>query len=230
MPSRNRSLREPAHVFAYCYNLHGKQLAGITLPNNVNVGILSAVVAKAPAVAVDVGIASVVLGTTNLTGVDLMALTIANESNIGAGGGSLTFNFADQPQNGSVATPTQPATYTTKQITVPMGQQPKIAYIAPDSTSQMNFFVEKPADDCVGANGSTDLTDWNNGSGNHKLWAGNLTPSLNSQMKAGQSWTMTIQNAGEGYYCYVADDRGPVVPPRTSRGCCRRSHAPSLCG
>ncbi len=199
----------PAHVFAYCYNLRGKQLASITLPTNVNLGILSAVVAKAPAVAVDTGITSVILGTTNLTGVDLMALTIANESNIGAGGGPLTFNFADQPQQGSVATPTQPATYTTKQITVPMGQQTKIAYIAPDSTSQMTFFVQKPADDCVGANCSTYLTDWNNGSGNNKLWAGNLSPSLNSQMKAGQSWTMTIQNAGEGYYGYLDC---PVVP------------------
>ena len=91
----------PAHLFAYCYNLHGKQLASITLPDNENVGILSVVVAKAPVVAIDQGIASLVLGTTNLTGVDVMALTIVNESNIGAGGSPLTFFFADQPEKGS---------------------------------------------------------------------------------------------------------------------------------
>ncbi|MEI7710337.1 MAG: hypothetical protein WCI94_02825, partial [Rhodospirillales bacterium] len=62
---------------------------------------MSAVVAKAPAITVDDGIASLVLGTTNLTGVDVMALTIVNESNIGAGGGPLTFYFADQPEKGS---------------------------------------------------------------------------------------------------------------------------------
>ncbi|HBB73837.1 MAG TPA: hypothetical protein DC048_05230, partial [Planctomycetaceae bacterium] len=93
----------PAHIFAYCRNLHGKQLSSITLPNNNNIGILSAVVAKAPVIALDEGIASVVLGTTNLTGIDLMALTIANESNIGAGGGPLTFFFADQPVKGSTS-------------------------------------------------------------------------------------------------------------------------------
>lgn len=41
-------------------------------------------------IAIDQGIASLVLGTTNLTGVDVMALTIVNESNIGDGGGPLT--------------------------------------------------------------------------------------------------------------------------------------------
>lgn len=35
-----------------------------------------------------------------------------------------------------------PPTYTTKQVTVPMGQQTTIAYIAPDSTSQMTFYAE----------------------------------------------------------------------------------------
>ncbi|MGB8852262.1 MAG: hypothetical protein WCC69_01695, partial [Pirellulales bacterium] len=76
----------PAHIFAYCRNLYGKPLASITLPNNDNIGILSAVVSKAPVIALDEGFASLVLGTTNLTGIDLMALTISNESNIGAGG------------------------------------------------------------------------------------------------------------------------------------------------
>jgi len=81
----------PAHIFGYCRNLHGKQLASITLPNNSNIGIRSAVVSKAPVIALDQGFASLVLATTHLTGVDVVALTIANESNIGAGGGPLTF-------------------------------------------------------------------------------------------------------------------------------------------
>ena len=60
------------------------------------------------------------LATTNLTGIDLMTLTIANESNIGAGGSPLTFSFADQPEKGSTTTP---PTYATKQVTVPMGNE-----------------------------------------------------------------------------------------------------------
>lgn len=211
----------PAHIFAYCRNLHGKQLASITLPNNANVGILSAVVAKAPVIAVDEGVASFVLGTTNLTGTDLMALTIKNESNIGAGGGPLTFFFADQPVKGSVATASQPATYATKQVTVPMGQQTTIAYVAPDSSSQMNFYVQKPETDCVGANCSTYLTDWNDGSGSSTQFASNISPSLNAQMKAGQHWTMTIQNAGLGYngYLYSPSARGlPLGSSNTPAG------------
>ena len=195
----------PAHIFAYCYNLKGKQLAGITLPNNENVGILSAVVAKAPVIALDGGIASLVLGTTNLTGIDVMALTIKNESNIGAGGGPLTFFFADQPVKGSTTTP---PTYTTKQVTVPMGQQTTIAYIAPDSTSQMNFYVQKADGTCVGPNCSTYLTNWNNGSSKSDNWAANISPSLNSQLKPGQHWTMTIQNTEEGYNGYLDSPSG----------------------
>jgi hypothetical protein len=202
----------PAHIFAYCRNLHGKQLASITLPNNDNIGILSAVVSKAPVIALDEGFASLVLGTTNLTGIDLMALTISNESNIGAGGGPLTFFFADQPEQGSVATPTQPATYTTKQVTVPMGQQTTIAYIAPDSTSQMTFYVQKGDDTCVGPNCSTYLTDWADGSGSSSQWASNISPSLNSQMKAGQHWKMTIQNAGLGFNGYLDSPSGQGLP------------------
>ncbi|MFM7243380.1 MAG: hypothetical protein ACKO40_04285, partial [Planctomycetaceae bacterium] len=375
----------PAHIFAYCYNLKGKQLASITLPNNDNVGILSAVVAKAPVIALDEGLKSAVLGTTNLTGIDLVALTISNESNIGAGGGPLTFFFADQPVKGSttsvalssiataggisrdgqsfsgggfdgdgnayswealgssrilrgnsatfelglpgqpdfvvasgqtvqvpqgssyttlnlagaavnggqenqpltltftdnstaiwtqsfsdwcnpqnyanestiatqsyrdtasgdqnqttnhvyqysytipsgktlksITLPTNanvrlldiqmtPPLYATKQVTVPMGQQTTIAYIAPDSSSQMTFYVQKADGTCVG-NCSTYLTDWNNGSGNNKNWAANLSPSLNSQMKAGQRWTMTVQNAGEGYYGYLDSPNVPGLP------------------
>ena len=203
----------PAHIFAYCRNLHGKQLESITLPNNDNIGILSAVVAKAPVIAIDEGIASAVLGSTNLTGIDLVALTIKNESNIGAGGGPLTFFFADQPEPGSTTTP---PTYTTKQVTVPMGQQTTIAYIAPDSSSQMTFYVQKGDNSCVGPNCSTYLTDWSDGSGGSSLWASNISPSLNSQIKAGQHWTMTIQNAGLGYNGYLASPSGQGLPLGTN--------------
>jgi len=377
----------PAHIFAYCYNLHGKQLASITLPNNENVGILSAVVAKAPVIAIDQGITSLVLGTTNLTGVDVMALTIVNETNIGAGGGPLTFYFADQPVKGSttsvalssiattggisrdgqsfsgdgfdgdgnayswealgsskilrgtsvnfnlglpgqpnfvvangqtiqvpqgssyttlnlagaavnggqgnqpltltftdnstavwtqsfsdwcnpanytnestiatalyrdtasgdsiattnhiyqysytipsgktlksITLPTNsnvrlldiqitPPTYTTTEVTVPMGQQKTIAYIAPDSNSGMAFQVQKADGACVG-NCSTFLTNWTSGSGTGPTShiAQNISPSLNSQMKAGQKWKMTLQNAGEGFYGYLDSPSGQNLP------------------
>ena len=201
----------PAHIFGYTRNLHGKQLASITLPNNNNIGILSAVVANTPGIVLDEGFDSLVLGTTHLTGVDVVALTIANESNIGAGGGPLTFFFADQPVPGS-ATSTQPATYTTKSLTVQMGQQTTIAYIAPDSTSQMNFYVQKADDTCVGQNCSTYLADWANGSGGSSQWASNISPSLNSQMKGGQHWTMTIENAGLGYNGYLDSPNGKGLP------------------
>jgi hypothetical protein len=138
-----------------------------------------------------------------------MALTIANESNIGAGGGPLTFFFADQPVKGST---TSPPTYTTKQVTVPMGQQTTIAYVAPDNSSQMTFSVQKADGTCVGSNCSTYLADWDNGSGNSAYWAANITPSLNSQVKAGQHWTMTIQNAGLGYDGYLTSPSGQGLP------------------
>ena len=199
----------PAHIFSYCYNLKGKQLASFTLPNNEDIGILSAVVAKAPVIALDGGIASLVLGTTNLTGIDVMALTIKNESNIGVGGGPLTFFFADQPEKGSTTTP---PTYTTKQVTVPMGQQATIAYVAPDSTSQMTFYVQKADGTCVGPNCSTYLTNWNTGSSdNRSNWAVNISPSLNTQLKAGQHWTMTIQNTEEGYNGYLNSPSGQMT-------------------
>jgi hypothetical protein len=199
----------PAHIFGYCRNLHGKQLASFTLPNNSNIGILSAVVSKAPVIALDQGFASLVLATTHLTGDDVVALTIANESNIGAGGGPLTFFFADQPEKGST---TSPPTYTTKEVVVPMGQQTTIAYIAPNSSSQMTFSVQKADGTCVGANCSTYLADWADGGGSSVNWAANLSPSLNSQMKAGQHWTMTIQNAGLGYNGYLSSPSGKRLP------------------
>jgi len=203
----------PAHIFGYCRNLHGKQLASITLPNNSNIGILSAVVTKAPVLALGQGFESLVLGTTHLTGIDVMALTIANESNIGVGGGPLTFSFADQPVKGSVATATTPATYTTKQVKVPIGQQTTIAYVAPVSSSQMTFTVQKSDGSCVGADCSNYLADWNSGGGtNSNYWADNITPSLNSQMKPGQHWTMTIQNSGLGYNGYLSSPAGQGLP------------------
>ena len=202
----------PAHIFAYVRNLHGKQLASITMPNNPYIGILSAVVSKAPVIALDQGFASVVLATAHLTGVDVVALTIANESNLGAGGGPLTFFFADQPVKGSVATATTPATYATKPITVQMGQQTTIAYIAPDITSQMTFTVQKADDSCVGTDCSTYLPDWSDGSGGSSNWAANISPSLNSQIQAGQHWTMTIQNAGLGYTGTLSSPSGKKLP------------------
>jgi len=169
-------------------------------------------VSKAPVIALDQGVESLVLATAHLTGVDVVALTIANESNLGAGGSPLTFFFADQPVTGSVATPTTAATYATKPVTVQMGQQTTIAYIAPDNSSQMTFSVQKADGTCVGADCSTYLTDWADGSGSSVNWAANLSPSLNSQMKAGQHWTMTIQNAGLGYNGYLSSPSGQGLP------------------
>ena len=197
----------PAYVFAYGYHLRGRQLASITLPNNENVGILSAVVTKAPTIALD-RVDSVILGQMNLTGVDMMQLTIRNESNIGVGGGPLTFYFTDNVASDST---TNPPTYTTAQVTVPMGQQKTITYVGPDSASQMSFYVQKADGTCVG-NCSTYLTDWKNGSGKNKNWAANISPSLNTQMTSGQAWTMTIQNAGEGYWGYLDSPAGQNLP------------------
>ena len=201
----------PAYVFAYGYNLKGKELASITLPNNENVGILSAVVADSPAIQVG-AVTSHILGQMNLTGVDLLQVTIRNESNIGAGGGPLEFFLADNPVAGSVATDSTPATYTQKQVTVPMGQQKTITYIGPDSTSQLNFYVQKGDDTCVGPNCSTYLPDWKSGSGDSSKWGANISPSLNSQIESGQSWTMTVQNAGLGYFAYLDSPAGQNLP------------------
>jgi len=201
----------PAYIFAYGYNLRGKQLASITLPNNENVGILSAVVAQAPAIQVG-EVVSHILGQINLTGVDLVQVTIKNESNIGAGGGPLTFFFADNPEAGSVATDSTPATYTQKQVTVPMGQQQTITYVGPDSLSQLNFYVQKADGTCVGSTCSTYLPDWKSGSGSSSKWAANISPSLNSQVQSGQSWTMTFQNAGLGYFGYLDSPAGQSLP------------------
>ena len=104
-----------------------------------------------------------------------------------------------------------PPIYTTKQVTVPMGQQTTIAYIAPDNTSGMAFYVQK-AGGCVGPNCSTYLTDWTSGSGGGNDTAQKISPSLNSQMKAGQQWKMTLQNAGEGYYGYLDSPSGKNLP------------------
>ena len=200
----------PAYVFAYGYNLQGKQLASITLPDNENVGILSAVVAQSAAIQVGI-VESQVLGHMNITGVDLLQVTIKNESNIGVGGGPLAFFLADTPE--TTATASTPAVYTQKQVTVPMGQQRTVTYVGPDSSSQLNFTVQKGDDTCVGPNCSTYLPDWNSGSGlGSSDRAASISPSLNSQIKSGQHWTMTIQNAGLGYYGYLDSPAGQNLP------------------
>jgi hypothetical protein len=71
----------------------------------------------------------------------------------------------------------------------------------------MTFQVQKADGTCVG-NCSTYLPDWTSGSGSSSDAAKNINPSLNSQLKAGQHWTMTIQNAGEGYYGYLDSPGG----------------------
>jgi hypothetical protein len=93
-----------------------------------------------------------------------------------------------------------------------MGQQTTIAYIAPDSSSQMTFTVQKADGTCVGSDCSTYLTDWADGSGSSVNWAANLSPSLNSQMTGGQHWTMTIQNAGLGYNGFLSSPSGKKLP------------------
>jgi hypothetical protein len=72
--------------------------------------------------------------------------------------------------------------------------------------------VQKADDTCVGPNCSTYLPNWNSGSGHSSDTAANINPSLNSQVKSGQSWTMTIQNAGEGYYGYLDSPAGQNLP------------------
>ena len=200
----------PAYVFAYGYNLQGKQLASITLPNNENVGILSAVVSQSAAIQVGI-VESQILGHMNLTGVDLLQVTIKNESNVGVGGGPLTFFLADTVE--TPATDSEPAVYTQKQVTVPMGQQTTVTYVGPDSSSQLNFTVQKEEDTCVGPNCSTYLPDWNSGSGlGSSDRAASISPSLNSQITSGQHWTMTIQNAGLGYDGYLDSPAGQNLP------------------
>ena len=93
-----------------------------------------------------------------------------------------------------------------------MGQQTTIAYVAPDSSSMMGYTVQKADGTCVGSDCSTYLINWSNGAGNNNNWASNITPSLSSQMKAGQHWTMTIQNAGLGYNGFLSSPSGQGLP------------------
>jgi hypothetical protein len=72
--------------------------------------------------------------------------------------------------------------------------------------------VQKADDTCVGPNCSTYLPDWKSGSGDSSKWAANISPSLNSQVKSGQSWTMTVQNAGLGYFGYLDSPAGQSLP------------------
>jgi len=197
----------PAYIFGYGYRLGNKTLSSITLPTNPNLGILSAVVSSKPPVST-----GQVLGQVNLTGVDMLQLTIRNESNIGAGGGPLGFFFVDQPQDGCDPGTSQNCTYSTLEVVVPMGQQQTITYIAPGNYSQMNQYLQKSNGTCVGSACSTYYTNWASGSGNRDNWASNISPSLNSQMMTGQHWTMTVQNAGLGYWGYLDSPSGTNLP------------------
>jgi hypothetical protein len=76
----------------------------------------------------------------------------------------------------------------------------------------MTFYVQKADGTCVGTTCSTYLTDWADGSGSSVNWAANLSPSLNSQIEAGQHWTMTIQNSGLGYNGYLSSPSGKKLP------------------
>ena len=77
----------------------------------------------------------------------------------------------------------------------------------------MAFQVQNADGACVG-NCSTFLTNWTSGSGTgpSSHTAQNISPSLNSQMKAGQKWKMTLQNAGEGFYGYLDSPSGQNLP------------------
>jgi len=73
----------------------------------------------------------------------------------------------------------------------------------------MTFTVQKADGSCVGSDCSTYLPDWNDGSGGSSNY---LNPSLDSQIKAGQHWTMTIQNAGLGYSGTLSSPSGEKPP------------------
>ena len=58
----------------------------------------------------------------------------------------------------------------------------------------MMFSVQKADGTCVG-NCSTYVPDWTSGKGGGSQAAANISPSLNSQLKAGPHWTMTDRRA-----------------------------------
>jgi hypothetical protein len=198
----------PSYVYSYGYKLHGKKLSSITLPNNSDLGILSAVVADAPKVE-EAMERTFLLGHMNLSGVDLLNLTIKNESNIGTGGGPLTFNFADQPVSNSAGASTP--TYSTHKITVPMGEERSLTWVGTNGYSQMNFYVTKPKDK------KNFLVNWKSGKGSHDNWGANISPSLNSQVKSGQKWTLTVQNAGLGYWGFLDSAHGTNLPSASKK-------------
>ncbi len=184
----------PAYLFAYGYALANRQLKSITLPNNQDIGIVSAIVATAPKI-FEREVQSYVLGHMNLTGVDMVALTLINESNVGAGGSALEFFLADQPNDESV--------YTSKSVTVPMGEHRTIAYVGTNAASVLAFTMQK-ASNVVGGTASTYIPQWSRGkSNNPQKYAANITPSLNGRIAPGQHWTLTIQNAGAGFWGWI---------------------------
>ena len=184
----------PAYLFGYGYALANRQLKSITLPNNANIGIVSAIVATAPKI-FEREVQSYVLGHINLTGVDMVALTLINESNVGAGGSALEFFLADQPNDESV--------YTSKSVTVPMGEHRTIAYVGTNAASVLAFTMQK-ASNVVGGTASTYIPQWSRGkSNNPQKYAANITPSLNGRIAPGQHWTLTIQNAGAGFWGWI---------------------------
>jgi len=251
----------PAYTFAYGYNLGQRQLTKITLPENSDIGIVSAIVASAPTIGEDRA-ESYVLGKLNLTGVDMLTVTLVNESNVGAGGSSLDFFMADQPRvkgsgevqqyldqlearliaDGVLAQPLtrdelgrldlvahnalweitkdpilewvleyyvadavralQQPLYKSMSVTVPMGGQRTITYVGTNSSSTLAFSVQK-ASGVVGGTASTYLPDWTHGKGKSDKYAANINPSLNGRIAVGQHWTVTVQNAGAGFWGWI---------------------------
>lgn len=196
------ALEEPAvYVFAYGFKIGDKELTSIRLPNNTDIGILSAIVATAPRVA-ETRVESFILGHINLTGVDVLTLTVINETNIGAGGASANVYLADQPQAATEAAAGSP-TYGSKSLFVPMGQQRTVTYVGTNSYSAVAFAMQK-ASNVVGPVASTYIPDWTFGSSSdHEKYAANIDPSLNNRITSGQHWTMTFQNAGVGFWGYI---------------------------
>jgi hypothetical protein len=125
----------------------------------------------------------------------MVALTLINESNVGAGGSALEFFLADQPNDES--------DYTSKSVTVPMGEHRTIAYVGTNAASVLGFTMQK-ASNVVGGTASTYIPQWSRGkSNNTQKYAANITPSLNGRIAPGQHWTLTIQNAGAGFWGWI---------------------------
>jgi hypothetical protein len=75
----------------------------------------------------------------------------------------------------------------------------------------MNFYVTKPKDK------KNFLVNWKSGKGSHDNWGANISPSLNSQVKSGQKWTLTVQNAGLGYWGFLDSAHGTNLPSASKK-------------